>query len=685
MKVFAIIQRLWFPLIGLNGAIVGAVITIATLSPRTWTANAQLILPDTTTNLDASLGTLGQLKDRGVAFTNELNPLKVLTSIITSDDAIRPVFLSDPEKDRFRSLSSYKKLFKVKPADQSTTIQLEVTASESELAKQRAERLIESYQERLNKLRQGTANAREVFTQTQLKEAEGNLQLVKSKLAQFKNSTGFVSGEEQTKNLVAAINALRTTQTDVLAQEKATATRSQELSRTLGMTPQQAIDSLRLSENKEYQTLRQKLTELNTEIAVSRGTLTEEHPTVRSLSQQRQKLLNALNRQLNVVVPSADGIDTNFGGNNFKDATIELIAELIQVDSESKGLKQQALILQNQLQKLQAELKNISTLQSQLLDLQRQYDIAEGVYKGIVAQLEQSKIVAFNSYPNLQVLDQPSVDPKPTSPKKSLMAIGGILTSVFASLALILFSESRNPLLKQKDLQDIELPLLARIPSFKSSPLALKMESDTQSDTQIPFQRLASSISLMALENHRLMVTSSTSGEGKTTVTLGLAKALMVLGFRVLIVDGDFRKASLSRHFGYVMHPESNDLPQPMQISPGLDILPTAPNQNSKVMEFVARGGFEKHLDTIQSNGNYDYVIVDTAPVSSASENALLAKAIANVLPVIRLGVSDRNIVQESIEQLMRHNANIIGLALNGMEQRSEGYIYKHDKSQVNQ
>ena len=681
VKVSAIIQRLWLPLLGLNSAIFGTVVIIATTSPRTWTANAQLILPDTTTNLDASLGTLGQLKDRGIAFTNELNPLNVLTSIITSDDAIRPVFLSDPEKDKFPSMSSYKKLFKVKPADGSTTIGIQVTASEPKLAKQRAQRLIKSYQEHLNKLRQGTADARQEFTDDQLKEAERNLQLFKSKLAQFKKSTGFVSSEDQTESLVTSIKTLKTTQTDVLAQRKAAATRSQELSQKLGMTPQQAINSLRLSENKEYQALRQKLTEVNTEIAVSRGAFTEEHPTIKSLLQQRQKLLAALNRQLNTVLPGAEGIDTNFGGNNFKDATIELIAELVQVDGESKALQQQALVIQNQLERLQTELKNISTLQAQLLDLQRQYDIAEGVYKGIVAQLEQSKIAAFNAYPNLQVLDRPAVDPKPTTPKKSLIALGGILTSVFASLALILFSESRNSLLKQKDLQDIELPLLARIPIFKSSPLDLKVESDIQ----IPFQRLASSISLMSLENHRLMVTSSTSGEGKTTITFGLAKALMFLGFRVLMVDGDFRKAKLSRHFGCVMHPESNDLPQPMQISPGLDILPTAPNQNSRVMEFLARGGFEKHLNTIQSNGSYDYIIVDTAPVTSTSETALMAKVIGNLLPVIRLGVSDRNIVQESIEQLIRHNANIIGLALNGVEKGSEGYIHNNDKSQFNQ
>lgn len=677
MKVSAIIRRLWLPLLGLNSVIFGAVVVIATTSPRSWTANAQLILPDTTTNLDASLGTLGQLKDQGVAFTNELNPLNVLTSIITSDYAIRPVYLSDPQKDKFTSLSSYKKLFKVKPTDGSTSIQLQVTASKPELAKLRASRLIESYQKQLNELRQGTAYAREQFTQPQLKDAERNLQLVKGKLVQFKKSTGFVSSEDQTEGLVIAINTLKATETDVLARAKAATTRSQEFSQSLGMTPLQAINSLRLSENKEYQALRQKLTEVDTEITVSRATLTDDHPTIKSLLQKRQNLLNALNQQLSVVVPGNDKINTNFGGNNFKDSTAELIAELVRVDGESKGLQEQALIIGKKLEELQTELRDISTLQAQLLDLQRQYDIAEGVYKGIVAQLEQSKIAAFNAYPNLQVLDRPTVDPKPTSPKKSLIAIGGILTSVFASSALILFSESRNPLLKQKDLQDIELPLLARIPIFKSSLSSLKMESDTQ----VSFQRLASSISLMSLENRRLMVTSSTSGEGKTTVTLGLAKALTVLGFRVLMVDGDFHKAQLSRNFGCAMHSKSNDLPQPVQISPDLDILPTAPNQSNKIMEFLARGGFEKHLNKIQSNGNYDYVIVDTAPVTSTSETALIAKAIANVLPVIRLGVTNRNMIQESMEQLIRDNANIIGLVLNSVEKRSEGYIYKEDKS----
>jgi uncharacterized protein involved in exopolysaccharide biosynthesis/Mrp family chromosome partitioning ATPase len=637
-------------------------------------------LPNTTTNLDASLGTLGQLKEQGIAFTNELNPLQVQTSIITSDDVIRPVWLSDPEKDKFTSFDSYKKLFKVKPVDQSTTIRLEAKGSLSELAKQRSERLLKSYERRLNELRQGTAVAQEQFSQGQMEQAERNLRLAKNKLAQFKQSTGLVSSEDQTKNLVEAIKTLTTTQAQVLAQAQAAAIRSTALSQRLGLTPQQAINSLRLSQNKEYQAIRQKLSEVDTAIAVNRGALTEENPTIKSLLEQRQQLITALNKELAAVVPNSQGVDTSFGGNNFKDTSMDLIAQLIQTDSESRALQQQARIIQKQVEGLKTELSTIATQQGQLLDLQRKYDIAEGVYKGIVAQLEQAKISAFNSYPNTQVLDQPTVGSKPTSPKLSLIALGAILSSVFGSLALVSFVESRNPLLKQKDLQEIELPVLVRIPCFKSSHVGLGVTSETE----LEFQRLASTISLMPLENRRLMVSSSTPKEGKTTVTIGLAAALVVLGFRVLMVDGDFHKAQLSQHFSHALPSEISPLPTPVQISPGLDLLPVAPKGNGRVMEFVARGEFEQHLNAVQTAGHYDYVIVDTAPVAATSEAALMAKAISNVLLVVRLGMSDRDMVQETLEQLMRHNAQIIGLALNGDEQRAEGYVYKHDNSQVN-
>jgi Mrp family chromosome partitioning ATPase len=179
------------------------------------------------------------------------------------------------------------------------------------------------------------------------------------------------------------------------------------------------------------------------------------------------------------------------------------------------------------------------------------------------------------------------------------------------------------------------------------------------------------------------MIGSATAGEGKTTVTFGLASALVTLGFRVLIVDGDFRKAELSRRLGYSRSMESFSLGlKPVQVRPGLDLLLIRPDED-KIAEFVARGGFEQSLSVAQAAGDYDYVLIDSAPVSLTSEAALMATVACNVLLVVWLGTSHRNPFNDTLEQLMRHKAQILGLVVNGMETLSEGYLYGRKETQI--
>lgn len=666
-------------MLALNSILFAATIAVYLVSPRVWTASAQLILPNTTTNLDASLGTLGNLKDTSIDFSNEVNPLKTQASIITSKDVLVTVWASDPEKSQFRSLDSYSKLFKAKPVDQSTTIWVEVNASHPDLALQRANTLIKVYHQRLDELRKDEAVAREQFTTTEVERTHQNLRQAQMALAAFKESSGLINSEEQTKGIVSTIATLTEVQAQALAQAQSNETLTKTLSARLGLSPDQAIKSLGLGENQDYQFTRQKLSEVEATLVETRSRFVDGHPMVQTLLAQRDQLRSQIEQSIAQAATNTVGVDTTVGSTSSDQGRVALIQRLVIAESEHKAQQRQAAQLQSQVDKLSAGLKSIPVSQGRVLELQRQYDIAEGVYKGLIAQVQQAKVSAFNSYPNVQLLDRPAVDPKPTSPKRSFIALGGILTSVFGSLALVLFLESHNPLLKPKDLQDMELPSLVRIPRLKQPA----MELDLNSETEVEFQRLASAISLMPLENRRLMVSSSTVEEGKTTVTLGLAMALIDLGFRVLVVDGDFRKAELSRRLGYSHRATLQQRSTTVQVRPKLDLMPTTPRQHGKIVEFVARGGFEQELSAIQASGDYDYVIVDTAPVGLTSETALMTAAVPNVLLVVRLGISDRNLVYDSLEQLTRHNARIAGLAINYVE-RTEGYLYRHENSQIN-
>ena len=674
-QVATLIRRHWMPLLGLNSVLLAATIYAATVLnfSAIWKANAQLNIPQTTGDLNASLGTLGNVQNTGIGFTKDVSPLQIQLAILTSDIVLERVRAVDPERSLYSSLSSYKKLFVVTPQELTTIISVEANASRPDIALNRVTSLIKVYQQRLNELRHNDTDVREQFAQEEIEKARRDLNQAQTALANFQQSNGLANIGEQTKGLIAAINELKTTQATLIAQAQANQTQVEVAAAGLGMTPQQAMNSLRLGENKEYQAIREKVSEVETALAVASGKYTNDSPLVQSLLLQRQELRTELNQRIAAAVPGAkaEAVDTTLGGNGSRDSRIDMITELISTQTVAKGLQQQAGQIQSQVNKLNAELSSISRNQAQLSDLQRGYEIAEGVYKGIIAQTKQTKTNPFNVYPNVQTLDQPIINGKPLEVKRWLIPFGGIIAAIFGSMALVLFLEDRNPLLSPKDLQQVELPVLASISRLKRP----NMERDLGADIEIDFQRLASAI--LMLENHRLMVTSATSGEGKTTVTLGLALALVNFGFRVLIVDGDLRQAEMSRRLG---HPQTkikaNATQTPVSLYPGLDLMPAASIPKDKIAEFFARGSFEQCLNGIQDSCHYDYVLVDSAPVGLASETNLMSAVLRNVLFVVRSGTSDRYSVMDSFEQLTLHNARIMGLVVNGVDSRTDGYRY---------
>lgn len=679
-QIVPIIRRHWIPLLGFNSVMLAATAYAATIyadltfSPM-WQANAKLNLPQITSGLNANLGTLGNIQNTGSSFSKEINPLQIQASIITSETVLERLRSLDPQKNSFPTINSYKGLITVTPQEQSTIISLEVQGSSPQIARQRLLMLIEIYQQRLNELRRNDNVVREKFSQPELEQARINLVQTQTALSQFKQSTGLFDSDAQSKALVSAINNLRTSQATAIAQAQSNQSQAQAAAASLGITPQQAMNSLRLSENKDYLAIRDKLSQLEATLAEARSKYRDDSPQVESLMLKRQELLNSLKQQISAIVPGATvaAVDKTLGNSDSQNSRKEIVADLVRKQTEAQGLRQQASQLQVQVDKLNAQLRNISTNQAQLSYLQRRYEIAEGVYKAIIAQAQQAKTNPFIVYPNVQTLDEPSIDPTPTKPKRWLSLIGGVLATVCGSIALVLFRESRNPLFSLKDLEHLAFPVLESIPRLKQP----NMEGNLEADITIEFQRLASAVLMQ--EKQRIMVTSATAGEGKTTITLGLALALVNFGFRVLIVDGDLRQSEISRRLGYFQTPNQNQQ-NPVSIYPGLDLLPAPSIAKDKVAKYFACGSFEQCLSNIQESGGYDYVLVDSAPVGLASESNLMSAVLRNILFVVRSGKSDRYSVMSSIEQLTRHNVQMMGLVVNGVESRTNGYNYKRQR-----
>ena len=733
---FNVIRRhrnplIWLNLIVLSGTLLSATVLADIWYPPVWKVRAKLNVPSAGGNLNADLGTLGSLNDGGVGFSKEVSPLQIQSTIITSDAVMEKTLSIDPEKEAFPSVKSFKGLFTVEPQPQSTVILLEVRGSSTEVALARARNLGKAYQQRLNELRSLDVNDRQEFSQGELKQAQDKLIEAEQELSEFRLSRGIVDIAGQTQQLVSSINQLRTQLTLLQSEAEASQTRAEIAASYFKITPEQAIQALNLSGNREYQEVRQQLAQTEIELSEARSQYKDSSPQVQNLLFKRKQLTQKLAERFSMAIPniSSQEIDPSLGGNS-SSKRLDIISELIASQTASQGLQQQTIQIQNQIAKLTSELDTISANKTKLVELERKHDIAEGVYKGIVAQINRSKIDNFNSYPSVQLIDGPNIDPKPDKASKKLILLGGMMASIFGSVGLLLFLESSSPLLSPRDLMLVELPILFSVARLDEPYLSYNSNSDRQlqqnsegsssknilepgdgelASSYLPlykgksskrddeaiygygrqydnsaereFERLATIVRSLVLENRRIMITSAMAGEGKTTITLGLAISLMELGFRVLLVDGDIQRASLSKHLNIVPEKQEADgvENQPIvNLSHGLDFIPAPVVPRKKTAQFFAGGNFQQYLDQVQTEGNYDYVLVDSSPVYLTSESMLMTPIVENVLFVVRPGESDRHSVLNSLEQLKLHKAQIQGLILNGVDSPSSSYRYSY-------
>lgn len=273
--------------------------------------------------------------------------------------------------------------------------------------------------------------------------------------------------------------------------------------------------------------------------------------------------------------------------------------------------------------------------------------------------------------------DQPNVSAQPIGPNLGLMILGALLTAGFSIAALVLLLERcNNPLLSPADDCAADLRLLGRLPLLSKPAQQLQGIEPPE----LAFQRLAAGITTLQLMRRRILVSSAASGEGKTTAVIGLGRALAALGFRVLLVDGDFYRAGLTRRLQRKTGTLTNAaemLGAPVAVAPNLDLMPTAPGQSRRAMAFVARGDFDLALALAERSRHYDYLLVDSAPVELTRETPIMGVATENVLLVTRVGVSERGQVYRALDAFSPHRVNLLGLLINQATHHSKPKAHK--------
>lgn len=371
------------------------------------------------------------------------------------------------------------------------------------------------------------------------------------------------------------------------------------------------------------------------------------------------------------------------------------------VDNMIVSLNVQRSDAQSREMRAQNRITSIPTKERKMLSIERQQKVKEALYLFLLNKREENALSQAMADNNARVIDGAEGSNSPISPNRNRILLLGLLVGLaIPSLAClgILFLDTRVH--SRKDVEGIvSVPYLGEIPQDKEAGKLNEQESPfllakEQRDSTVSeaFRILRTNMAFMArkdLPQQVIIFTSLNEGAGKTFISKNLGMSLVLAKKKVILIDMDIRRGTLSRQFhlkkiGLTNYLADNTLlaEDIIQHQDGFDIIAAgaiAPNPAELLMD--------ERLDKLvtELRRRYDYIVVDSVPVGIIAD-ATISNRIADLtIFVARAGRLDRRQLPE-IEQLYKENKlRNMALVLNGADLHRRygyygyyGYSYKY-------
>lgn len=370
---------------------------------------------------------------------------------------------------------------------------------------------------------------------------------------------------------------------------------------------------------------------------------------------------------------------------------------LTTINSVQRGLAITQADLERQAGKYAGRITNAPGQERQLVSISRQQEIKAGLYLMLLQKREENAITLASTANNARMVDEALADAIPVSPKGKMIYLVALILGVALPVAVIYIIELfKYKIEGRADVEKItSFPIVGDVPfsENKSSEGAIVVHENQNDLMAETFRNVRTNVLYMMKSNEKvILVTSTTTGEGKTFIASNLAVSLALLGKKIVIVGLDIRKPGLNKAFQlsrkeqgisqFLANPEHTDLMSLVQVSninPNLSILPGGPIPPNPT-ELVARESLPQAIDILKKH--FDYIILDTAPIGMVTDTQLISR-VANASIYVCLAdythKADYTLINELGEQKKLPNLCTI---INGLDMKKKkyGYYYGYGK-----
>lgn len=335
-----------------------------------------------------------------------------------------------------------------------------------------------------------------------------------------------------------------------------------------------------------------------------------------------------------------------------------------------------------------------------LLSVERQQKVKEELYTFLLQKREENQLSkAFTAY-NTKMLNPPSGSNAPTKPVKSTIFMVAIfLALLLPTLVLLIINNLDTKVRSRKDLKQLTIPFIGELPlsyklhtgllSFlnkKHEVRKIVVQEQSRNEINEAFRVVRTNLEFISGKAGRtkvIMFTSAEAGSGKTFITMNLATSFAIKGKKVLIIDMDMRKASLST---FVNSPnigisdylnervdDINAILVKGKTHANLDIIPVGtipPNPTELLFSERLPGILNKMHD------QYDYIFIDCPPVEIVADASIINKFCDMTVFVIRSGLLDRSALTDIEKYYTEKRYCNMVIIFNGTTPETNGYGY---------
>lgn len=362
--------------------------------------------------------------------------------------------------------------------------------------------------------------------------------------------------------------------------------------------------------------------------------------------------------------------------------------------------------IDNQIVSLNAQIKSLESVGSRatsqiasnpgqakyLLSVERQQKVKESLYLYLLQKREENELSqAFTAY-NTRIIDAPGGSLKPVAPKKIKIYAIALIIGMAIPLGTICLKEMSNTVVRgRKDIESLTIPFVGEIPEVgkkkgigrlfgkkeKANGKGIVVKDGCRNVINEAFRVVRTNLEFMmgVHDHHIIALTSANPGSGKTFTTFNLACSLALKGKRVLAIDFDLRKGSLSKYVGRSKRGiadymaghigDINEIIKKNAAGMKIDLIPVGtlpPNPT----ELLFSPLLPELLDTLKSH--YDYVFLDCPPVEIIADAAIINQVADKTIFVIRAGVFDRTMIPEVQKLYDSGKYKNIAILLNGTD-----------------